>query len=68
MRLTGDAGHLTYCTNIHPGETWDDLLGLLGTSVPAVKRLVCPDRPFGIGLRCPGRRSTPRADPIGWRD
>ncbi len=27
MRIEGDAdlGHLTYCTNIHAGETWDEI-------------------------------------------
>ena len=55
MKLPGRAGHLSYCTNIHPGETWDDLVELLRTSVPAVKRAVHPDGPFGIGLRLSGR-------------
>jgi sugar phosphate isomerase/epimerase len=42
---------LTYCTNIHPGESWEEVRANLGRYVPGVKRRVAPDQPFGIGLR-----------------
>jgi sugar phosphate isomerase/epimerase len=45
------APHLTYCTNIHPGETWDEVRANLERYVLAVKARVAPDRRFGIGLR-----------------
>jgi sugar phosphate isomerase/epimerase len=48
------AQHLTYCTNIHPGETWDEVFANVATHVVAVKARVCPDRPFGVGLRLSG--------------
>ncbi|MFC3198861.1 metabolite traffic protein EboE [Parapedobacter deserti] len=44
-------GHLTYCTNIHGGETWEDHFALLKTHFPRVKEAVSPHRPMGIGLR-----------------
>ena len=44
-------GHLTYCTNIHAGENWDDHFAALKQNVPAIKRELSPDKPFGIGLR-----------------
>lgn len=44
-------GHLTYCTNIHAGESWPDHFAALKENVPAVKERLSPDRPFGIGLR-----------------
>lgn len=44
-------GHLGYCTNIHPGELWDELFPLLQQHVPQVKQLASPDAPFGLGLR-----------------
>lgn len=44
-------GHLTYCTNIHAGEKWDDHFAALKEHVPAIKRQLSPDKPFGIGLR-----------------
>ncbi len=43
--------HLTYCTGIHPAETLDQIYSYIGTFVLAVKYRVCPDRPFGVGLR-----------------
>jgi hypothetical protein len=43
--------HLTYCTNIHPGERWDDVRENVERHVVAVKARVSPDRPFGVGLR-----------------
>lgn len=49
MKLGGS--HLGYCTNIHPGETWDEIRANLERHVPEVKRRVCPDAPFGLGLR-----------------
>lgn len=42
---------LTYCTNIHPGETWPEVLGTLETSLLEVRRRVAPEAAFGIGLR-----------------
>ncbi|MCG2461853.1 metabolite traffic protein EboE [Flavobacteriaceae bacterium F89] len=43
--------HLSYCTNIHPGENWERTLESLKSYVPRIKAEVSPDRPFGIGLR-----------------
>lgn len=52
MRIGNSAlGHLTYCTNIHPGESWDEVRANLEGHVTAVRRIVCPDARFGIGLR-----------------
>ena len=44
----GDA-HLTYCTNIHPAESWAEVRANLDSHVIAVKTRVCPDQPFGVG-------------------
>ena len=43
--------HLTYCTNIHRGETWVDTLAALEQYLPDVKRQVSPHAPMGVGLR-----------------
>jgi len=51
MRLGGGLGHLTYCTNIHRGETWPEVLAALTRHLPAVRAGFAPDRPFGVGLR-----------------
>lgn len=44
-------GHLTYCTNIHAGESWADHFAALRDNIPSIKKRLSPDRPFGIGLR-----------------
>jgi len=52
MKLSSpDLGHLTYCTNIHAGETWPDVLQNLKTYLPQAKAALSPDAPFGVGLR-----------------
>ena len=53
MKLAGrpELGHLTYCTNIHPGESWPEVLANLERYLPAVKRQASPDRALGVGLR-----------------
>ena len=43
--------HLAYCTNIHRGETWPETWEALEKYTLAVKREVCPDGPYAIGLR-----------------
>ena len=43
--------HLTYCTNIHPGETWSEVKNNLKKYIPQLKTRLSPDQPFGIGLR-----------------
>lgn len=52
MKLAGAGGaHLTYCTNIHRGETWAETFAALARHLPAVKREVAPTEPMGVGLR-----------------
>jgi len=43
--------HLTYCTNIHLGESWKEVFSQLDNIVPTLKSNICPEEPFGIGLR-----------------
>jgi sugar phosphate isomerase/epimerase len=56
MKLDGHSGqvHLTYCTNIHAGESWSDIRSSLDSHVPAIKAAVAPERALGIGLRLSG--------------
>ncbi len=50
-------GHLSYCSNIHPGEIWDEHFANLQATVPKVKTEVCPDRAMGLGLRIANQAS-----------
>lgn len=43
--------HLTYCMNVHPGENWADTFSAIKRFPPAVKGIVSPHKPFGLGLR-----------------
>src|SRR5689334_12668230 len=42
--------HLTYCTNVHAGESLADVQRNLREHVAAVKQRVSPNEPFGVGL------------------
>ncbi|MBR8838000.1 MAG: metabolite traffic protein EboE [Stigonema ocellatum SAG 48.90 = DSM 106950] len=48
---TNKTFHLTYCTNIHPGEEWIKVFANLKQYIPDLKARLAPDKPFGIGLR-----------------
>jgi sugar phosphate isomerase/epimerase len=47
--------HLTYCTNIHPGNGWTEVDANLRRFAPALKRRLSPSSPFGLGLRLSAR-------------
>lgn len=50
-------GHLSYCSNIHPGEDWKEHFEVLKNSIPQIKAEVCPDESMGIGLRLANQAS-----------
>ena len=50
--------HLTYCLNIHPGESWAENFAAIREKAVAVKRLVAPDQTFGLGLRIAHQAAT----------
>jgi sugar phosphate isomerase/epimerase len=47
--------HLTYCTNIHPGDGWAAVAANLARHAPPLKQRFSPNAPFGIGLRLSDR-------------
>ena len=55
--------HLTYCTNIHPGETWTEVRANLERHVVAVKAALAPQARFGVGLRLSGAAAQTLAAP-----
>ncbi|MGH9339690.1 MAG: metabolite traffic protein EboE [Acidobacteriota bacterium] len=50
MRIGGKF-HLTYCSNIHPGESWEEVRRNLEEYVPPIRGQLSPQSSFGIGLR-----------------
>lgn len=72
MRLEnrhGGVEHLTYCSNIHPGESWTEVLQNLEQHIPLVRQAMQQptdtEGEFGIGLRLSATAvaelATPRA-------
>jgi sugar phosphate isomerase/epimerase len=55
VRLSGGRGHLGYCTNIHPGESWEEVRAILDREVPRVRAQLGRTGPFGVGLRLAAR-------------
>ena len=51
------AGHLTYCTNIHAGESWNDHFSALQKNFPDIKNAISPNAPMGLGLRLSNQAS-----------
>ena len=54
--------HLAYCTNIHRGENWQQTFDALTQYTLAVRRRVCPDKPYAIGLRLSDQASRELSD------
>jgi sugar phosphate isomerase/epimerase len=46
---------ITYCTNIHPGESWQEIFTAVRLHAPVVKKKIAPDLNFPLGLRLSGR-------------
>lgn len=55
--------HLSYCTNIHAGERWNDVLESLKQFLPPIKAAVAPNQAFGLGLRLSNQASEALVDP-----
>lgn len=62
MKLPGGA-HLTYCSNIHPGEGWAEVRANFDRHVLAVRDALAPEGRFGIGLRLSARAAAELAEP-----
>jgi len=44
--------HLTYCLNVHPGQSWSDNLAAIRDNALRVRDIVCDaNTPFGLGMR-----------------
>jgi len=61
-QLSGNV-HLTYCTNIHAGQSWQDIRASLDEYVPAIKSTVAQSQPMGIGLRLSGEAAAVAKQP-----
>lgn len=64
--LRGGA-HLTYCSNIHPGEHWDDVSRTLAEALPRVRQHLGISGTFPIGLRLSAAAAETLAQPDALR-
>jgi len=55
VKIGADGAHLTYCSNIHPGESWAEVRANIERYFPAVRDRVALDALFGVGLRLSAR-------------
>ena len=55
--------HLTYCLNIHPGQTWSENFAAIADKALAVRQAVAPGRRFGLGLRLSNEAAEELAQP-----
>lgn len=62
MKLGGGV-HLTYCSNIHPGESWAEVRANFDRHVVAVRDRLMPEGDFGIGLRLSARAAAELSAP-----
>jgi hypothetical protein len=56
-------GHLTYCSNIHPGEKWADHFQSLRENIPYIRQQLAPGQSFGLGLRIANEASIELSKP-----
>ncbi|ASJ74739.1 metabolite traffic protein EboE [Granulosicoccus antarcticus] len=51
LDCAGVPTHLSYCTNIHPGDAWKDVLPQLQRQLPLIRSTLDQKTAMGIGLR-----------------
>lgn len=61
--MKNEFGHLTYCTNIHFGESWEEHFIELKKNFPEIKSNISPNEPLGIGLRLSNQASEALTNP-----
>ena len=59
-----DRFHLTYCSNIHAGETWDEVDRALRAALPSIRATLAATGPFAIGLRLSARAAEALEQPL----
>ena len=57
------SSHLTYCTNIHAGESFAEVFDNVRRFVPRVRQRVAGEQAFGVGLRLSAEAAGTLAEP-----
>jgi sugar phosphate isomerase/epimerase len=59
--------HLTYCLNVHPGESLAEMSAAIREHAAVIRAAVAPGVPFGLGLRVADRAAREMEDPTARR-
>lgn len=59
---------LTYCSNIHAGESWAEVRRAIGAALPEIRRSLDATGPFAIGLRLSARAAEELAQPATFEE
>ena len=59
----GVSTHLSYCTNIHAGDAWNDVFPELKRQLPKIREAMNHQEPMGIGLRLSSKSANSLQDP-----
>ncbi|MGE0393282.1 MAG: metabolite traffic protein EboE [Vicinamibacterales bacterium] len=62
MRV-GGGRHLTYCSNIHAGESWPEVDGAIRGALPRIRTLLGHEGPLALGLRLSAEAASGLAQP-----
>lgn len=68
LRPDGSVQHLSYCSNIHPAESWAQVSANLHKHLLPIKSALVNDEPFGIGLRLSAKAAAELAEPAVMQD
>ena len=63
LDCAGIATHLSYCTNVHAGDVWCDVMPELQRQLPEVRSALGHTEPMGIGLRLSSSSAISLQDP-----
>ncbi len=64
MKIQADPPlHLTYCLNVHPGESWAENFAAIRSDALRVRDRVSVGKPFGLGLRLSAQAADQLAAP-----
>ena len=65
MKIRGGLD-LTYCSNIHAGESWTEVRDAIASALPQVRRHLRADGPLAIGLRLSARAAEQLEQPAAF--
>jgi len=68
LRPDGTTQHLSYCSNIHPAESWQQVRNNLQTHLLPIRSKLAADEPFGIGLRLSAESAEDLSQPETMRE